>query len=103
MDRCFDVYLGEIVGNKRCGDECSPLFKTHFIFYNDLHLAINSSSGIPTRRARQILQSNCQQVLATLKIYGYIKVEIVVAKWPVTYFLSIDIYLCIAHGAIKNQ
>ena len=70
---------------------------------DERHRAINACPRIPARALFQVLQTDFQQVVASLHERRDIYPEGVVAVSPETRFLAVDINRGFCHGSVEQQ
>ena len=92
------------IGNKRSGYGVAPMLKTNGVLNNQLHLSVQTRSGIPARRKRLIFQTNCHRIhISRFQKFADIEKEITITIRTVTHPGTIHIHNGITHSPIKGE
>ena len=99
----FDIYACKLIIYLRCGDVGAPNGDVSFVSHNQMHISVETGAGIPARLLLKVLKANRQSVVCAVRIYirSDVEVEGVVAIRPYPHLFSINIYMRVAHCAIK--
>ena len=75
------------------------------IFVNhQMHVAVESGTGIPARRLMLVFQPDGQCIGALrLQVGRHVEVERIVAIRPIAHFLSVDPHTGMAHGSVEDK
>ena len=103
LNTCFNIYTRQFFCDIRSGDMGSPDWNIDIRLLNEMYIAEQSCSWIPTTALLSILKTYCYFVVAFVQSRSNIAMECIVAIWPEAHFLSIHIDFGFAHCAIKEE
>ena len=79
----------------------APNRDMRFVFSDDMHIAVQSSSWVPTRHLGKVVESHCQSVVIGFYVRSDIQEESVVAVVPFASFLSVYKHFGVTHRPIE--